>query len=282
MVATHCPSAAAGTLNPGQLACPPVPGYGTVHVPSTVDGVCVYFNGLADAMTQPPFIPADSGGILPSAAGTWVTQLVADNWAVVFFPSYPETAYPGDPAAGIVADVTSATGGNGLQYLTTLGLMWSHILDYCHANWPGKKIIVVGFSQGGFTTLVMAQYHLSTIIGGVIVNPATLWENINPIFTTPLTFSSYNWSAMDAGPTALNACTKPFLFQYGMTDIAVGYDLAGTGGTPVSNSDIMITNAVNAGMPITRSATTNNHAFTAANVTGTFMPYIEATLDPLR
>lgn len=281
MVATHCPSVSAGTLNPGQLPVPNVPGYGTIQVPATVDGVCVAFGSLANTQILFSSVLVDTGGILPQAWGTWVAALLADNWAVVGFPSYPETGFVGDPVAGLIGDVTSATGNNGGQYLATTFELLDHVFIYCHQRWPGKKIIVIGMSEGGYECLNVAQFKLSSIIGGVILNPPTIWENCSPGFTPGYNFSSYNWSNMNAGPTCLNACNKPFLYQYGTTDSAVGWQNPG-GSLPTSNTDAIITNAVAAGMPITRQATTNNHDFTVSDVNNTFMPYIEATLDPLR
>lgn len=277
----HCPSVQGGDLHTGQLVCPgPPPGYGTVYVPATVQGVCILFNGLGVGVQVGPYTAVDAPGTLPTYYGTWVNDLLADNWAVIFFPDVPETTATPTPISGLVTDITSATSGNGTQYLATLKLMQTHLLAYCASRWPGVGIMVAGFSEGGYQAIKFANLSLAGIIGGVIVNPATIWENVNPVFTSPFTFSSFNWSAMDASATDLNACTKPFLYEYGTTDIAVGWQNPG-GALPTSNTDAMITNAVAAGMPITRRATSNNHDFQLADVAA-WMTFITGTLDPLR
>lgn len=279
MIITHCDPTGAGPAA-HQLGVPGVPGLGSVQVPATVDGIAVMLHGLFTATPTIPITPADTGGILPNYFGTWAADLLADNW-VVLEPSHPEDGWAAGPPLGGLWDDVSNDATFGARYLNTVLLWWDHIIGYCGQRWPGKKIALFGFSMGGWMGFQIAANRQSTVLGGVVHCPATIWSNANPAFTPPDNFGTLTTTGMDAGATILNSCTKPLMVSYGTADAAVGYDAAGTGGTPVSNTDAIITNAVAAGRPITRNATTDNHELLSADVT-TFMSYVTGTLDPLR
>jgi hypothetical protein len=83
---------------------------------------------------------------------------------------------------------------------------------------------------------------------------------------------------MDAPTTALNTVNIPGIVTYGTQDPAVGWGYPGqaslsplggvasnayiTSAIPYSNTDQIITNAQNAGMPVIRNQTANSHEFT--------------------
>lgn len=274
----HC--TANNSLAANELGVPGVPGLGQQFVPGTVKGVCVMMHGLQTLPEPVPQVPVDVTGILPEYLATWKNDLVADDWVVVY-PSHPEDGFASGVGAQAIYNDVNADTGHGSRYLQTMLWWWDHIVDYIHTNWPGQKIMVCGVSEGGYYVLQIAANRGSTIIGGIAHVPSTIWSNVNPTFTPPVNFSTTTTTGMDAGTTLLNGVTVPLMVSYGTNDIAVGYDTAGTGGTPVSNTDAMITNAVAAGRPITRNSTTDNHELLLADVT-TFMSYTTGTLDLLR
>lgn len=277
-VDTHClPS---GSLVSHQLGVCGVPGNGTYQAPTaTLRGTAVLCHGLDVVPTGPPVYPFDSGGILPIYFGTWTADLRADGWGVLS-PAYPEDGYAGAPVAGLLDDVKTDP-AFGARYLATTLLWCDHILDFCETTNPGKPVLLLGMSEGGWHVLtIMGSSRSDSFVGGIAHCPATIWSNASPAFTAPYSFAGVNTTGMDAGTGVLDGCTRPVMVSYGTNDAAVGYDLAGTGGTPVSNTDSIITNAQAAGRPITRNATTDNHELLAADVT-TFMSYITGTIDPL-
>lgn len=351
MTVTHCNPTGTGPAA-HELWTPGVPGLGGVQVPGTVDGVMVLLHGLITGQVTVPLPLVDSGGLLPAAWGTLTSDLLADNWAVIQ-PSHPEDGYfTGVPLDGLWDDISNDS-TFGARF-TNRVLLWSdHIIDYCHAQWPGKKIALFGFSEGGWMALQILANRTSALLGGIAHCPATVWENPNPSFTPPHDFATINTTGMDAGPTILNACSVPTLVSYGTADSAVGWaattvsaisngvdvstftgsgslfltdsthitagprirvatsggfaeikftgntsntltgctTLTGsgtlsTGGLAAqSNTDATITNAIAAGMPITRlansAAGSNNHELSTTTVTA-LMSYVTGTLDPLR
>lgn len=273
----HCTANPALATN--QLPVPGVPGLGSVYVPSTVNGVAVILHGLQVAPRPSPLTAEDDagGGFFPTSFGTWKTDLLADHWAVVY-PSRPEDGYYSGLGAQAIYNDVNSDAGHGLQYLTTLLHWWDHVKVYCSTNWPGKAVILCGFSAGAYTGLQIAANRQADILGAVLHAPATIWHNVGSGFTPPVVFSSTTTTGMDAGTGILDSVTVPMMVSYGTADSAVGYDLAGTGGTPVSNTDLIISNA---GANVTRRSTGNDHYFNGTDVTA-FMSYITGTLDPLR
>lgn len=277
-----------GELAPDELPVPNFPGSGSVQTPASPKGVAVLCHGLQDGPVSAIGDPVDTGGALPLYFGTWASDLLADDWVVVF-PSYAEDGYSlnhGHPCLGLYQDVATDP-GEGYRYLQTTLRWWDHAVEWRDYFHPGLPLAIFGASEGGWHALTVASQRPEEIIGAIGHIPATIWSNVDPAFTTPADFDTISTVGMDLGPHALDDCDKPVMVSYGTSDVAVGWGIAGQGTCPPSytlppsNTDLMIVHAQAAGQPVTRNATTDNHELLAADVT-TFMDYIKATIDPLR
>ena len=147
------------------------------------------------------------------------------------------------------------------------------------------KTVAGGFSMGAYKAMEVAINR--TVLGLIAHCPPTLFGNIGNTYTPPENFSLITWTGMNLSTTALNAVTDPSIIGYGTGDLAVGYNLAGTGGTPVSNTDAIIT-AAGIAQPgkCTRNATADTHEFTgtpsgAGNDAATYAAWVASTMDPL-
>lgn len=272
VLATHDnPSGSSRATN--QLWVPGVPGYGGVQVPSTVDGVVVM---LHSGVTVIPVVPSLLAyQVLAPGLYALANNLVAANWAVLW-PSYPEEGQGNVvPIQALINDLESATSSSGQQLATTTGNWWDDVLTCCGRRWPGKKIAVAGWSEGAFMALKTAALRPGQVIGGIAHEPATIWGNV---VDAPFNFTGVSSPNYDLSATALDAVTEPFLVGYGTNDMTVGYSSAGTGGTPVSNTQAMIAAA---GANISANSTADTHEMTGTDVT-TYTDYFASTLAPLR
>ena len=224
-IATHC--LPAGALAPHQLPVPNVPGSGSIQAPTNPKGVAVLLHGLLTAPVAAIGAPQDTGGILPVFYGTWASDLVADDW-VVLFPSYAEDGYDGAPAAGLYADVANDTGA-GARYLDTTLLWADHLLAWRDANYAGLPVALFGMSEGGWHVLtVLASNRGGAFLGGIAHCPATVWSNANPQFTGT-DFGTISTAGMDLGPHALDSVAGRVMVSYGTADAAVGYGQSSLG-----------------------------------------------------
>lgn len=286
VVQTHCPQAK--DLGAAQLTPPNVPGSGSVTIPSggvghgNIRGVAVMCPGLGVTLPVLPLTATDATlGVIPVYWGTLAADLVADGW-IVHVAHYPEIGYSGVPSVGLQADVLADT-GKGARYKNTSQLWDEHVLSWKNIVYgPSVPLMPVGFSWGGWHALALAQ-HLPRAIAAYVVHcPVTYLSHINPLFAGPTgsTFAAMDSSGLDLSAHALDGVSCPGFVSYGTNDIAVGYNAAGTGGTPISNTDAIITNAVAAGQPVTRNATTDNHELLPADNTS-IMAFVTGTVDPL-
>jgi hypothetical protein len=285
-VLTHClPS---GTLGTGEIpVCTITSANTTAYVPSGgighgfIRGVVVAMHGLSVVQAPiPPVLSADSSVTAFKAFGsTMMTQFINDGWLYLNVP-YPEDYYVSLGVQGIYNDITNDS-GHGSRYLTMTLHWWDHIVLYIkstYGNWP---IVAYGGSWGGWHALQIAANRQSTLAAYCPHEPATILSNANTLFTTPVNFTAVNTTGLDITTTHLNAVTIPGIVTYGTNDEAVGYNLAGTGGTPVSNIDALITAAVGAGRPVTRNATPDFHEFTNADSGTYFTPVGPTALSAL-
>lgn len=280
---THC--LPTGSLGTGEL---PIPSISVNNVftlapsPGSRRGIVVFLHGLGTgANSSPPSAILDHpGGFLPSLVLTFCNDLVADGW-VVFCPSNPEDDYTSTGAAGIFNDVNNDA-GHGARYLSNVvNRWWDHVLQYIHTTYGNHPVVAFGFSWGGWTAIQIAANRQSSIIAYGAHCPVTILSNISQSYTGFVNFASTNTTGLDATATQLNAVTIPGVVGYGTADVIAGYNSAGTGGTPVSNTDAMITAAVGLSQPVTRNSTTDNHTFLSADATYYSGTYFSGTIDPL-
>lgn len=290
----HCPKPS--DIAPKQLSVPGVPGRGAFYVPSgglghgNIRGVAVCFHGLI-AGTVPPTFPlsmTDSGGILPTNWGTLKTDLLAQNY-VVLYPSLADDGSTEVPAKALFDDIGSDEASGG-RYLATNMLHADHIRDWCrgllNSNFHTPidfrtpvPMVAIGFSLGGWTALQMVTGRLGTWTAYAVRSPATILSNASPTFTTPANYSSLDTSGFDLGPHALDGVGIPGQVSYGTTDSAVGWQKPG-GALPTSNIDAMITNGQAAGQTITRKSNALNHEMGSTDVTD-IMSFITGTANGL-
>jgi len=262
-VDTHClPN---GSLGTAELpVCGINTGTVTVSDPGSGNrrGIIVFIHGLQASVVSKFPQPVSNNGtaLFYNRFGDFESTVVADGWVFVY-PSVQEDFYSGQNSiVGIYNDV-AADSGHGSRYLASTLHWWDHIVTWITATYGSNHpTVVTGFSFGAFKTLQIAANR--TVSGYAAHCPATLLGNCGVAYTPPETFSNITWTGLNLSTTAMNAVTVPGIIGYGTNDTAVGYNLAGTGGTPVSNTDSIITNAVNAGQPVTRNATSETHEFT--------------------
>jgi hypothetical protein len=224
-IATHC--LPAGALAAHQLPVPNVPGSGSVQVPSSPKGIAVLLHGLQTAPVAAIGEPTNTGGVLPLSFGTWASDLLADDW-VVLFPSYAEDGYDGAPPVGLYADVANDTGA-GARYLDTTLLWADHLLAWRDANYAGLPVALFGMSEGGWHVLsILGSDRGPSFLGGVAHCPATVWSDASPQFTGT-DFGTISTAGMDLGPHALDSVYGPVLLSYGTSDAAVGFGSSGLG-----------------------------------------------------
>jgi dienelactone hydrolase len=270
MVTSHCPNPTT-TLTATSIPVPNV-GDGNVAIadPGAGNrrGIVVFIHANQSVATSfPPQISSATGTNYLALA----LDLAGDGW-VVAFVSTPEDWYKGpDNITGVAVDVINDPGHGTFNRDTTIPCWWDHVILYLANKYGANRpIIVDGFSMGAHKAMVIAKNRMSTIIGAAAHCPPTIFENIaNEPLTPP--YSSINWSGYDLSTTWLNTVTIPTLVGYSQSDIIAGWNTAGTpNGTPVSNTDAMITNAVGAGQPCTRYASADGgfgHLFEAADAT---------------
>ena len=224
MTGTHCLTL--GYLGTAELPCCNISG-ATITVTNPPAGtlrrgVCVMFHGLYLAAQAVPVPPALYDTYSPFGSLYSLTQaanLATDGWVVINVPA-PEDAYNGVPGTGVYNDV-AADVNNGGRWLQTNLHAWDHVYQYIqntYGNWP---IMVVGESLGGWRALEIAINRTSQIVGYVASQPATIFETVGTLYTTPSNFGLLNWSGADLGPSALNAVTIPGMVQYSTVDTAV-------------------------------------------------------------
>jgi hypothetical protein len=276
-VLTHClPSGALGTSE--IPVCNVDTGNTTIYLPtggignSKIRGIVVSMHGLPTTNQPiPPVVSADvQQTAFDSYGASFRTMLVNDGWAYLCVP-YPEDFYVGVGSQAIYNDISSDS-GHGSRYLAMTLHWWDHVVNFIHTTYGNWPIVATGESWGGWHTLQVAAGRQSTIVGYSADVPATIISNANTAFTTPVNFSLINTTGADITTTQLNTVTVPGIVTYGTNDEAVGYNSAGTGGTPISNTDAMLTNAAAAGAPITRNATADFHEFTNADSGTWFTP----------
>ena len=238
-------------------------------------GVVVYLNGLEEkAASQPPPIP------VTGEPANFIANLVADQW-VVISPGYQEDNYVGPGVLGVYNDVNNDA-GFGSRYLTSTGLWWDHVVNYVHQTYGNWPIVVCGFSWGAMKSVQVANLRQSTLTAYQAHCVPTIISNINVLFTPPVNFGTTTTTGLDVTATWLNGVTIPGIVGYGTADIAVGYNSAGTGGTPVSNTDAMIT-AQQAAQPshqVVRNATSDTHEWIGAD-TLDYINWFNTVVDPL-
>ena len=201
--ATHClPD---GVLDANAVGVCGTPGQSSIYIPSggydAVQGVCIMYKGLSigPSAGTPAAEDPDGPTFFPLYFATMVSDLTADGWAVLL-PAAPEDlASIGSAAGAILNDVGNDT-GHGVRYLNTCLHLFDHQLDWANRTFPGRGVMVMGVSRGGWVTLKILNARSSELIGGIARCPATLWENASPVFTAPLDFYNYNFSGMDVGP----------------------------------------------------------------------------------
>jgi hypothetical protein len=262
---THCLSK--GILGIGEMDVPnlsPSNVFTMTPASGLRRGVVVVLHGLAATGTPipPPLTDTTFPFGFVSYMLTLANLLTADGW-VVIQPPYQEDL-TASPAISMWNDINSDSTHGGRLLASNLA-WWDHVLEYVHAQFGQWPIVPIGVSIGGMRTIQIAKNRQSTIIGYGVHVPATILHNAAFIYTTPANFGNVTTIGVDVQATDLNTVALPGLVGYGTNDIAVGYDLAGTGGTPISNTDAMITNAVALGNPVERNATTDTHEFTAAD-----------------
>lgn len=270
-----------------------------------IRGVVVSMHGLSIGLLQLPAAlvvnlntPNTSVFGFESYDPAFTVNLVNDGWIVLGVP-YPEDFYVGIGATAIWNDVASDS-GHGSRYLTNQMHWWDHVVEYIHLKYGANiPIVPYGGSYGGYHTLLVAANRQSSIIAYCADVPATIISNASPTFTFPANYGptavtgdgntvpplpAGGTSGMDIGQTALNAnsvnpngVTVPGIVTYGTNDEAVGWQttasLPGVG--PIdSNTDAMLTNATNAGLPVLRNQTSDFHEFTNddAGYSATFTP----------
>ncbi len=277
-VDTHC--LPAGSLATHEIPVSPI-NAGTVWASSPPGvgigrrrGVVVSMGGLpltATAEFVTPTAPVDSGPPTPSDfvsyGGTFAAQLALDGW-IVLDVAYPEASIYPFPVNAIFNDVVNDS-GHGSRYLATQLHWWQHIVEYIRMNYGPLPIVAFGRSWGGWHVLQIAANRQQDLLGYIAGIPATIVENVNPAFTGTANFNATNTSGLDCGPTLLNACNVPGLVSYGTSDEAVGWQATASapGVQPInSNTDLIITNAIAAGMPVTRNETADFHQFTSLTV----------------
>lgn len=283
-IATHClpndvlgtdevpvPNISANTV----LTLTPVGGVGL----GNIRGVVVICHGL-DQTTQTiphPLVDAP-GGFLPNLFRTLANNLVLDGWLCIQ-PIYQEDNHRVSPVYGIFTDMQNdAT--FGARYLASALHWWDHVVIYIHKTYGEWPIVPFGFSEGGWHALTMAANRTSDIVAYGAHCPWTIGSTLSTTFTPGFNFGSLNTTGFDTTTTQVNDVDLPGVIGYGTNDTAVGWDLAGTGGTPISNTDAIITNAVAAGQNVTRHATTDAHAISSSDAT--FYPaWFASTVDPL-
>ena len=242
-------------------------------------GVVVFIHGLGGG--TPPAIPIPivdiPTGILPQYMLTLANSLTADGW-VVIQPPYSDDFHVVSNPQGVYNDVNSDA-GHGSQYLTQTLHWWDHVIAYIKATYGNWPVTMIGWSWGGWHALQIAANRMSTLTAYVVHHPVTILSNLAvnypPDFRTGI-----NTTGLDAGAHILDAVTIPGNIGWGTTDGVVGYNLLGTGGTPVSNTTDIYNNAVAASRPVTSNPQSGSHTFTTTDA-GVYAAWFTSTVDPL-
>ena len=146
--------------------------------------------------------------------------LAADGWEV-FQPTQNQD-YSFNPSQAEFADFSNDPGLGSRLRIANTQHWWDHVLTFIAKqygpNWP---VLPVGFSGGGWLTLLLAGYRQSSIVGFVAGHPASIYSNIAPGFAA--NYGSVQTNGMDITPTLLNNVTVPGFVSYGTADVAVGY-----------------------------------------------------------
>lgn len=220
-------------------------------------GIIVFFRPTSPEPSTYPITPPP----LPGAAYgqdtiAFATQVVADGWVFVY-PACPDDFLPQYGSVNLLADYVDVKNdpGHGTFAVQTFCHWWDHLVIYLSRLYNNNNLPIIthGFSLGAHKSMLIAGNRSSTLIGAAAHCIPTIWENVG-INIDGVDFATTNWSGYDLSATYLssNNVTIPTVLGYATDDTSVGWDSAGTGGTPVSNIDAMITDAVNHGLPCTR------------------------------
>lgn len=283
----HCNWESGGALATNEL---PVPNLSvaslSIQTPSgglghgNVRGAFVFLHGLQSVNPSIPFAPQETAGALPVHMGTMATSLLADGWVVIQPIFQEDNSNRLNPAVALYQDVNNDS-GDGSRYLASTLHHWEHMLDFIQKTYPsGFPICIFGFSAGAWRAVSIAASRLAPTIKAFGAHcPATIWSNIGSSFNPPgLSWSALNATGLLLSTTCLNSCTVPGVIGYHTSDMAVGYSAAGTGGTPVSNTQSIISNASGASSPpvgvSNPDGSAGNHVLTtgdASYYTGTWV-----------
>lgn len=160
---------------------------------------------------------------------------------VIQSPTQDDT-YATTPLAGWYNDAANDS-LNGGRFQARILRTWDHNIDYIEMFYPaGIPVVAAGFSKGALQTATIAAYRSSTIKAFMCHCLPTILENVGSALTPGYNFG-ISWTGLDLGPSFLAGCPVPGIFGYNTGDTAAGYDSAGTSGTPVSNTQLIVTNS---------------------------------------
>lgn len=233
-------------------------------------GVVVLNHGLhGGTNTAPPYAIADVLSTAIPALNlyylTLANLLTADGWIVIQPPQVGDQ-YESTQALGIQADITGDSGGG--TRLMDENLMWGEYVDcFIVKEWGNVPTVYFGMSWGAYLTLILASTAPQLMVAYGVHCPPTILANLNLA-----ALGGPSWAALGHGAdiltTNLNGITMPGIIGYGTNDNIVGYNSAGTGGTPVSNTDALITAAQTFNGSIrkpVRNSTTDGHGLLLAD-----------------
>lgn len=201
---------------------------------------------LSEPLTlMPPPIPSTT---VASDIQNFANDRVADGW-VFQYPTLPcdfvspamYSATFADSSAGNIWFYwcTKNDPGNGTFVVSTIAEWWDHYLLYLQNKYGANRpIVIVGYSLGAWHAAQIVKNRSSSVVGSILHCLPTLWENIAgwPSVIT--------WTGQDLSTTFYNGVTSlPIIIGYSNNDAIVGWDPAGTGGTPASNTTSIIANA---------------------------------------
>jgi hypothetical protein len=225
-------------------------------------GVVVFPRGIhASTNVAPPYILDDLTFTSVSAfLLTLAKLLTADGWIVITPPEVGNMYVSTQPNA-IQNDIANDP-GSGTRLVAEIMLWWDYVVSYITDTYGNIPIVPFGFSWGAYHTITIVKNAPNTIVAYGAHCLPTILANVNSNFLGGATWSGLGHGA-DILTTHLNGITLPGIVGYGSTDGAVGYNSAGTGGTPVSNTDSLITTAQAANgssaLP-TRNTTADGHS----------------------